>query len=119
MRLRHSLSRTGGETTGKLYSKNPFSKTKIGWKANSFKASGKTFAGAKSLGTKFGIAGLAITGADIIWGDGFTTSNTLDLVFGVAGFIPGVGWAISGTYFIVNTGVMLSTGKSIGEHFDD
>jgi len=108
-----------GKTTGKLYTKNPLIKTKVGWKANSFKASGKTFTGAKSLGTKFGIAGLAITGADIIWGEGLTTSNTLDMVFGAAGFIPGVGWVISGSYFIINTGVMLYTGKSIGEHFDD
>ena len=108
-----------GKTTGKIYTKNPFSRTKVGWKANSFKATGKAFQGVKSLGTKFGIAGLALTGANIIWGDGPTTSNMLDAAFGVAGFIPGVGWMISGSYFIVNTGVLLYSGKSIGEHLDE
>jgi RHS repeat-associated protein len=108
-----------GKTTGKIYTKNPFTSNKIGWKANSFKATGKTFQGAKSLGTKLGIVGMALTGADIIWGDGLTSSNILDATFGAAGFIPGIGWMISGSYFIINTGVQLYSGKSIGEHLDD
>lgn len=108
-----------GKTTGKIYTKNPFTKNNVGWKANSFKATGKAFQGAKSFGTKLGIAGLALTGADMIWGDGLTTSNVLDATFGAAGFIPGVGWMISGSYFLVNTGFQLSTGKSIGEYIDE
>jgi len=32
-----------GKTTGKIYTKNPFTITKVGWKANSFKATGKAF----------------------------------------------------------------------------
>jgi RHS repeat-associated protein len=108
-----------GKTTGKIYTKNPFTKNRVGWKANSFKASGKAFQGAKSLGSKFGVAGLLITGYDIVLGDGLTTSNTLDATFGAAGFIPGVGWIISGSYFLINTGVQLYSGKTIGEHLDE
>ena len=62
---------------------------------------------------------MIVTGTDIAFGDGFTTSNTLDLAFGAANFIPGVGWIISGSYFLVNTGFQLYSGKSIGEHLDD
>lgn len=108
-----------GKTTGKIYTKNPFTSTKVGWKANSFKATGKAFQGAKSLGTKLGVVGLAFTAGDMLVGDGFTTSNVLDATFGAAGFIPGVGWMISGSYFLVNTGVQLYSGKSIGEHLDE
>jgi len=108
-----------GKTTGKIYTKNPFTSTKVGWKANSFKATGKAFQGAKSLGTKLGAAGLLLTGYDMVFGEGMTTSNVLDATFGAAGFIPGVGWAISGSYFLINTGVQLYSGKSIGEHWDE
>jgi RHS repeat-associated protein len=108
-----------GKTTGKIYTKNPFSKNKVGWKANSFKATGKQFQAAKSLGTKLGVVGLAFTAGDILVGDGLTTSNILDATFGAAGFIPGVGWMISGSYFLVNTGVQLYSGKSIGDHLDE
>ena len=108
-----------GKTTGKIYIKNPFTSTKVGWKANSFKASGKVFQGAKGLATKLSVVGLAFTAGDIIAGDGLTTSNILDATFGVAGFIPGVGWMISGSYFLINTGVQLYSGKSIGEHLDE
>ncbi|WP_299248552.1 hypothetical protein [uncultured Aquimarina sp.] len=30
--------------------------------------------------------------------------NSLDITFGLIGFIPGVGWAISGTYFLLDAG---------------
>jgi RHS repeat-associated protein len=108
-----------GKTTGKIYTKNPFTSTKVGWKANSFKATGKAFQGAKSLGRKLGAVGLLVTGYDIGLGDGLTTSNVLDATFGVASIIPGVGWMISGAYFLVNTEVQLYSGKSIGEHWDE
>ena len=108
-----------GKTTGKIYTKNPFIKTNVGWKANSYKATSKAFQGAKSFGTKLGVAGLLLTGYDIVLGDGLTTSNMLDATFGAAGFLPGVGWIFSGSYFIINTGFQLYSGKSIGEYLDD
>lgn len=37
----------------------------------------------------------------------------------ILGWIPGYGWAIAGGYLILDTGVELYTGKSIGEHLDD
>lgn len=72
----------------------------------------------RSVILKINFAQLGVTVYNISQ-EGFTTANTLDFVFGVAGFIPGVGWMISGSYFLVNTGVQLYSGKSIGEHFDE
>ena len=37
----------------------------------------------------------------------------------ILGWIPGYGWAIAGGYLILDTGVELYTGKSIGEHLND
>jgi hypothetical protein len=112
-----------GKTTGRFYSTGRFGTTNYlkmrGGYANSYKAVGKGFKAAKSLGGKLGAAGLFLTGYDMIAGDGFTTSNNLDFVFGCVAFMPGFGWAISGSYFIVNTGFQLYSGKTIGEHLDD
>jgi hypothetical protein len=112
-----------GKTSGKFYTTGKYGTTNYlklrGGYANSNKVVGKPLQAAKSLGTKLGAAGLLITGYDIVMGDGLTTSNVLDATFGVAGFIPGVGWAISGSYFLINTGVKMYSGKSIGEHWDD
>ncbi len=85
----------------------------------SYNLVGKSLQGVKALGTAFGIAGLALTANDIVFGAGFTTSNVLDAAFGAAGFIPGVGWAISGAYFITNTAVTLYSGKTIGVHLEE
>jgi len=35
-----------------------------------------------------------------------------------ASFLPVVGWAIGGGYFLADVGVRLITHKSIGEHLD-
>lgn len=109
-----------GKTTGKIYTTGKYGTTNHlnmrGGYANSYKVVGKPLQAAKSLGTKLGIAGLLWTGYDIVRGDGPTTSKVLDLTFGAAGFIPGIGWMISGSYFLINTGVQLYSGKSIGEH---
>jgi len=48
--------------------------------------------------------------------DGFNWSNSLDLAMSVVGFVPGIGWAISGTYFITDLAIEATTGKDIGEH---
>jgi RHS repeat-associated protein len=45
-----------------------------------------------------------------------TYANGLDVIMGATTFIPVVGWAISGTYFISNALIEVSTGSSIGEH---
>jgi len=45
-------------------------------------------------------------------------SNVLDATMTVASFIPGIGWAIVGGYFLLDVGTGLVTDKSIGEHLD-
>jgi hypothetical protein len=69
----------------------------------------------KNTGRVLGGAGIVITGVDM-GVNGINVSNSLDLVMGGVAFIPGVGWAISGTYFIANITTHLITNKSIGEH---
>ncbi|MCQ2229629.1 MAG: hypothetical protein MJZ13_07785 [Bacteroidales bacterium] len=39
------------------------------------------------------------TGNDI-WNNGVSFSNAYDLVFGIVGFVPGWGWAVSGGAFL-------------------
>jgi hypothetical protein len=35
------------------------------------------------------------------------------------GFIPVVGWMISGSYFLADIATLTITGKSLGGHFDE
>lgn len=47
-------------------------------------------------------------------------SDVLDVAIpAVAKFIPGVGWVLTGGYLLLDTGVEIWTGKSIGEHLND
>jgi hypothetical protein len=65
-----------------------------------------------------GLAGLGVTGIDI-YKNGLNWSNGTDVVMGAVGFIPVVGWAISGAYFIANFVVEEETGESIGQHLGE
>lgn len=76
------------------------------------------YIGAKSLSTKLGITGLAVTGYDI-YDQGLNTSRSLDVIMGGVAFIPGVGWVASGTYFIGNLITIGITGQSIGDHIQE
>lgn len=78
-------------------------------------ASKDVYLASKSLGTKLGVAGLAITGYDI-YDKGLNTSRTIDVVMGGVAFIPMFGWAVSGTYFVGNLITIGITGQSIGDH---
>lgn len=70
-------------------------------------------------GGKFVVGlGIGITAIDI-YENGLNWSNGTDLVMGGVAFIPGVGWVISGVYFIGNIAVEHYTGKSIGEHIGE
>ena len=79
---------------------------------------GKLVLKAEGAGHLLSFTGVAITIYDI-GENGLNWSNGLDLVMGAAGFIPGVGWLISGTYFLANTIVKSETGESIGDHLGD
>lgn len=45
-----------------------------------------------------------------------TYANAFDGAMGATAFIPVVGWAVSGTYFIANTLTTAISGQTIGEH---
>lgn len=62
--------------------------------------------------------GVALTLYDI-HNKGLNWSNGMDLVMEGVGFIPVVGWAISGGYFLTNMIVESTTGELIGEHLGD
>jgi hypothetical protein len=49
--------------------------------------------------------------------NGFTTSNSLDLVMSTMA-LTGIGTGIAGTYFLLNAGSIIFTGKDIGQHID-
>jgi hypothetical protein len=69
----------------------------------------------EAAGKTLGFAAVALTGADI-YNNGLNWSNGTDLAFDGIAFIPVVGWAISGAYFIANEAVKYETGQSIGQH---
>jgi hypothetical protein len=73
---------------------------------------------ARIAGKTVGVLGLTATSADM-YVNGINLSNSLDMTFGVVGFLPGAGWIVSLSYFVVNTTVEWSTGKDIGEHITD
>ncbi len=84
----------------------------------SYNLVGKSLQGVKVIGNAFGAVGGALTLGDIAV-NGLNWSNGLDAAFGAAAFIPGVGWAISGAYFVTNLGTTLVTGKTIGVHIEE
>ena len=84
----------------------------------SYNLVGKSLQGVKVIGNAFGAVGGVLTLGDIAF-NGLNWSNGLDAAFGAAAFIPGVGWAISGAYFVTNLGTTLVTGKTIGVHIEE
>lgn len=59
--------------------------------------------------------GVAVSAIDI-GVNGLNWSNGTDLAMSAIAFVPGVGWVISGSYFIGNMVVKHYTGKSIGDY---
>ena len=82
---------------------------------NSFAIAEEAASTARLVGNGFAILGGLITVGDMIV-NGINVSNSLDLTMTAVGFIPGVGWIISGTYFVADMVTELSTGQSIGQH---
>jgi hypothetical protein len=104
--------RLSNYATGANYAIQDISKMKL---ANVGNLGKLTFEG---TGTTLGLVGLGLTGADIIQ-NGLNWSNGTDAVMGLVAFIPVVGWAISGAYFLTNMIVQYETGESIGQHIGD
>jgi RHS repeat-associated protein len=82
---------------------------------NSNAIAGKAAQSAKALGHKLAFVGVGINAYDM-WDNGINVSNSMDMAMIAVGVIPGVGWIISGAYFIADTATMLSTGQSISQH---
>lgn len=69
-------------------------------------------AGNVSMAMDFGK--IIATGGDV------QSSDVFDIgISSIAIFCPGYGWAIIGGYLLLDTGVEMWTGKSIGEHLND
>ena len=69
---------------------------------------------ARAIGKASGLVGSAISIGQFVYEP--TYANAFDGIMGATTFIPVVGWAISGTYFIANTITTATTGQTIGEH---
>jgi len=69
-------------------------------------------------GKFLGAAAGAVTVAEIVLNSQLNASNVLDASITAASFIPVVGWAIGGGYFVANMVTLGVTGQSIGEHLD-
>jgi len=83
----------------------------------SYNIVGKSLNATKLIGTSFAVTGAVIS--TLQFGLDPSLANGIDGVMGLTSFVPGVGWAISGTYFLTNTIIESTTGKTIGQHFDD
>ncbi len=68
---------------------------------------------AKAIGKYASIAGVAISAYQ--FAENRSYANGFDLAMSFTAFIPGVGWAISGTYFLANTMDQAITGQTIGQ----
>ncbi|HEY4788280.1 MAG TPA: RHS repeat-associated core domain-containing protein, partial [Bacteroidales bacterium] len=82
----------------------------------SYNITGELAEGAKIAARNFAYVGTAMSGINMV--TDFRFANTFDFAMGLTTFIPGVGWAISGLYFISNVAVQAYTGKTIGEHLE-
>ena len=94
-------------------------------KASSFKARPQAFNTAsdmakvgKTIGKAASWVSIAIT-ATQVGRKGLNFHTGTDIVICAIGFIPYVGWVISGAYCIANVIVEEVTGKSISEHIED
>jgi RHS repeat-associated protein len=62
----------------------------------------------------------AVSGGVSIYNDGLNISNGLDTSMALLALSPtGVGQAIAGSYFLLNTVSQLTTGKDIGQHIQE
>lgn len=57
----------------------------------------------KAGGIALNVVGLGFTSYDIFQ-NGLNVSNGVDFVMGSVAFVPGWGWAVSGTYFLGKAG---------------
>ena len=78
----------------------------------------KYYKGVKTVGRYAGGASVLITGAEVLYESEFRASHALDVAMTGVSFIPGVGWAIGGGYFVTNLIVNYTTGMDIGKHLD-
>jgi RHS repeat-associated protein len=66
--------------------------------------------------TSAGFAGLGTVISAVQFYNNPTKANAFDAAMGLTSFIPVVGWAISGTYFVANLGSLIFTDQTLGQH---
>jgi len=79
---------------------------------------GKMARGLGKFGKGLGLLGIGINSYSILT-SGANRSNVTALAFGCAAFIPGVGWVISLSYFVVNTTLEVTTGNDVGYYIGE
>lgn len=109
----------GGETTLVTFTKSIFGRKIINqplFEMNALKA--QRFGDGFRLASRVvGFVGVGFAIFDMN-SNGISTSNSLDLIMsGLA--LSGVGTGVAGTYFMLNFGSVLFTGKDIGQHIDE
>lgn len=75
--------------------------------------------GLKSAGVGLGVVSAAATVTQVLYNSQINASNVLDAVVTGVSFIPGIGWAIGGGFFVADLITRGVTGQSIGQHLDD
>jgi len=75
--------------------------------------------GLKATGKLLGYASGVITVAEVLVNSQVNASNLLDVAVTGASFIPVVGWAIGGGYFVADMVTRGVTGQSIGDHLNN
>ncbi len=77
-----------------------------------------TVKGIRSLGSKMGLASGVLLGVDIYQKQQVNASHVLNAAMVGVSF-TGVGAIVAGVYFAADVGVLMTTGRSIGDYVDD
>jgi RHS repeat-associated protein len=82
----------------------------------SYNITGELAEDAKIASKNFSYAGLAVSGLNMV--TDFRFANTFDFAMGATAFLPGIGWAIAGSYFISNVAWEAYSGRTIGQSLE-
>jgi len=72
-----------------------------------------------TVAKRLGILSLGVIAYDIKDDKEVRASHVLNITMVGVGFVPVVGWMISGSYFLADIATLTITGKSIGDYLDD
>ncbi len=73
----------------------------------------------KNMAKKLGILGGLVIIADVVDDEEVRASHVVNVLMVGVGFVPVVGWIISGGYFLADVATFTMTDKSLGEHIGE